>query len=72
MNAAIDLDDLEASALAWLEHRAEFKALPEEQRRAPGVPAFWHDARRTHDMLEPEAILELVRLARIGSRTTAE
>lgn len=64
--SAIDLDALEAATTVWLRQRAEFAALSDEGKRAPGVPAFWHSSRRALDMLDPQTILELVRLARLG------
>lgn len=55
-----EVDDLRQAAQLFIDQRAEFMALPEEQRRAPGVPAFWHAARAFQDACTPELVIALI------------
>lgn len=61
----LELDALEEATNAYQRDRAEFAALSEDERRAPGVPKFWHSGAAMRDLLTPSTVLSLIEAARL-------
>lgn len=59
------LKAIEDSARAYAKTHAEFMAMSEQERRAPGVPEFWKHAKAFRDIVTPEVVLALT--ARIAA-----